>query len=69
MEEIEEHPNIIKALLIFLGLCVGCFCCYTVCLKRKKNPYTEFEDHHHRDDIAQGQNGIINESFRDEYYE
>ena len=67
--EIEDHPAIAKGILAALGGCVVLFCCYTFCCKKKKNTYAEFEDYPKVGEIAEAQNGIINESIREDFYD
>jgi hypothetical protein len=46
------------------------FAVYTCCCKKKRNPYSEFEDPPQRDEVAKQNNGgAINESFKDDLYD
>lgn len=73
LQEILPHKDskwtIIHIVLGSFCAIVFLFCCYTFCCKKKKNLYTEFEDHPQRDEIAKNHNGIINESFKDDLYD
>ncbi len=69
--KVTKSANQTKIIHIAIGTLCGLvvlFCLYQYCCKKKKNPYAEFADHPPRDEIAKGNNGVINESFKDDLY-